>query len=61
MVFDDLPCHLQGGVVRITRLVYGYSMRLMDTNLKSHCTETLPGGTYRTYVDVLTTCSYYRM
>jgi hypothetical protein len=43
--------------VRITRLVYGYSMRLMGMSLKLHCTETLPAGTYGSYVTVLTTYS----
>ena len=44
--------------MRITRLVYGYSMHLMDTNLKSHCTETLPAGTCVSHIAVLTTHSY---
>lgn len=45
-------------MARITRLVYVYSMRQMDTNLKLHCTETLPGGTYMSHVAVLTTHSH---
>jgi hypothetical protein len=45
-------------VVRVTRPVYGYSMRQMVTNLKSHCTETLPAGTYMSHVTVLTNHSY---
>ena len=45
-------------MARITKLVYGYSMRLTGTNLRSHCTETLPAGTYMSHVAVLIVDDY---